>query len=56
MFLASGTSIGTATLSSRVANFKTSARAVRTNSTTASYAGTADFTASNSAALSEVTN
>jgi hypothetical protein len=55
-FLANGTSIGSTTLSGGVANFRTTVLAVGTNSITASYAGNADFTASTSAPISEVTN
>ena len=55
-FLSNGTRIGTGTLSSGVATFKTTALAVGTNSITAAYAGNTDYKASTSAAVSEVTN
>jgi hypothetical protein len=53
-FLANGTSMGTATLASGVATMKTTALPVGTSSITASYAGTDDYKASTSTAVSQV--
>ncbi len=53
-FLSNGTSIGTGTLSNGVATFATYKLPLGTNSITAVYAGSTDYTASTSVAVSEV--
>jgi hypothetical protein len=53
-FLSNGTSIGTGTLTNGVATFATSQLPLGTNAITAAYAGSTDYLASKSSALSEV--